>query len=151
MTSYRWKARLFLFNVSCCVAAAYFFRRHNKFCEAGGECQSPALSLQDDSAQVFTSCLSVLQSTPCSPSSSTWWSSPTWPSTWRPSGTLAAKRWSWPRRLKTNDTEERPHLWTFQKKVKRNPPDWKWSKLCDVSEHTKASRSLSNMMWELRD
>lgn len=34
-TSYRWKLRLFLFNISCCAAAAYFFRRHNKFCEAG--------------------------------------------------------------------------------------------------------------------
>lgn len=33
--SYRWKLRLFLFNVSCCLAAAYFFRRHNKLCEAG--------------------------------------------------------------------------------------------------------------------
>ena len=39
MTSYRWKVRLFLFNVSCCLAAAYFFRRHNKYCEAGGECR----------------------------------------------------------------------------------------------------------------
>ncbi|XP_042371206.1 post-GPI attachment to proteins factor 2-like [Plectropomus leopardus] len=35
MTSYRWKVRLFLFNVSCCLAAAYFFRRHNKYCETG--------------------------------------------------------------------------------------------------------------------
>ncbi|XP_076606455.1 acyltransferase PGAP2 [Chaetodon auriga] len=35
ITSYRWKVRLFLFNVSCCLAAAYFFRRHNKFCEEG--------------------------------------------------------------------------------------------------------------------
>ncbi|KAM7397445.1 hypothetical protein PAMA_005638 [Pampus argenteus] len=35
VTSYRWKVRLFLFNVSCCLAAAYFFRRHNKFCETG--------------------------------------------------------------------------------------------------------------------
>ncbi|XP_061818604.1 post-GPI attachment to proteins factor 2 [Nerophis lumbriciformis] len=34
-TSYKWKLRLFLFNVSCCVAAAYFFRRHNKHCETG--------------------------------------------------------------------------------------------------------------------
>ncbi|XP_029304921.1 acyltransferase PGAP2 [Cottoperca gobio] len=34
-TSYRWKLRLFLFNISCCLAAAYFFRRHNTFCEAG--------------------------------------------------------------------------------------------------------------------
>lgn len=33
--SYRWKLRLFLFNISCCGAAAYFFRRHNKFCEHG--------------------------------------------------------------------------------------------------------------------
>ncbi|XP_039882977.1 post-GPI attachment to proteins factor 2-like [Simochromis diagramma] len=35
VTSYRWKLRLFLFNISCCVIAAYFFRRHNKYCEAG--------------------------------------------------------------------------------------------------------------------
>ncbi|XP_042287213.1 post-GPI attachment to proteins factor 2 [Thunnus maccoyii] len=35
VTSYRWKLRLFLFNVSCCLAAAYFFRRHNNFCETG--------------------------------------------------------------------------------------------------------------------
>lgn len=35
VTSYRWKVRLFCFNVCCCLAAAYFFRRHNKFCEDG--------------------------------------------------------------------------------------------------------------------
>ncbi|KAM6907263.1 post-GPI attachment to proteins factor 2 [Xenentodon cancila] len=35
VTSYRWKLRLFLFNISCCVAAAYFFRRHNNHCEEG--------------------------------------------------------------------------------------------------------------------
>lgn len=35
ITSYRWKVRLFFFNVSCCLAAAYFFRRHNKYCEPG--------------------------------------------------------------------------------------------------------------------
>uniref|UniRef100_A0A3P8TXD9 Acyltransferase PGAP2 n=1 Tax=Amphiprion percula TaxID=161767 RepID=A0A3P8TXD9_AMPPE len=35
ITSYRWKLRLFVFNVSCCLIAAYFFRRHNKYCEAG--------------------------------------------------------------------------------------------------------------------
>uniref|UniRef100_A0A8C6SW73 Acyltransferase PGAP2 n=1 Tax=Neogobius melanostomus TaxID=47308 RepID=A0A8C6SW73_9GOBI len=35
VTSYLWKLRLFLFNISCCGAAAYFFRRHNKFCEHG--------------------------------------------------------------------------------------------------------------------
>lgn len=35
VTSYRWKLRLFLFNISCCAVAAYFFRRHNKYCEAG--------------------------------------------------------------------------------------------------------------------
>ncbi|XP_014908982.1 post-GPI attachment to proteins factor 2 isoform X1 [Poecilia latipinna] len=34
-TSFLWKARIFLFNISCCAAAAYFFRRHNKYCEAG--------------------------------------------------------------------------------------------------------------------
>ncbi|KAF7206879.1 post-GPI attachment to proteins factor 2 [Nothobranchius furzeri] len=35
VTSYLWKLRLFLFNVGCFAAAAYFFRRHNKFCETG--------------------------------------------------------------------------------------------------------------------
>lgn len=35
VTSYRWKLRIFLFNISCCGAAGYFFRRHNKFCEHG--------------------------------------------------------------------------------------------------------------------
>lgn len=46
ITSQRWKLRLFLFNVSCCLAAAYFFRRHNKFCEAGGELEpQPRLCL----------------------------------------------------------------------------------------------------------
>ncbi|KAF7648795.1 hypothetical protein LDENG_00151760 [Lucifuga dentata] len=35
VTSYQRKVRLFLFNVGCCLAAAYFFRRHNKFCEPG--------------------------------------------------------------------------------------------------------------------
>lgn len=35
ITSYRWKLRLFVFNVSCCLIAAYCFRRHNKYCEAG--------------------------------------------------------------------------------------------------------------------
>ncbi|XP_038137459.1 post-GPI attachment to proteins factor 2 [Cyprinodon tularosa] len=34
-TSFLWKTRLFLFNVSCCAFAAYFFRRHNKYCEEG--------------------------------------------------------------------------------------------------------------------
>ncbi|XP_047463601.1 post-GPI attachment to proteins factor 2 [Mugil cephalus] len=34
-TSYVWKRRLVLFNVSCCLAAAYFFRRHNNYCEDG--------------------------------------------------------------------------------------------------------------------
>ncbi|XP_047235274.1 post-GPI attachment to proteins factor 2 [Girardinichthys multiradiatus] len=36
-TSFLWKVRIFLFNISCCAAAAYFFRRHNKYCETGGE------------------------------------------------------------------------------------------------------------------
>ncbi|XP_057676761.1 post-GPI attachment to proteins factor 2 isoform X2 [Corythoichthys intestinalis] len=35
LMSFRWKLRLLLFNLSCCLAAAYFFRRHNKHCEAG--------------------------------------------------------------------------------------------------------------------
>ncbi|XP_035998569.1 post-GPI attachment to proteins factor 2 [Fundulus heteroclitus] len=34
-TSFLWKTRLFLVNISCCAAAAYFFRRHNKYCETG--------------------------------------------------------------------------------------------------------------------
>ncbi|XP_063066263.1 post-GPI attachment to proteins factor 2 [Engraulis encrasicolus] len=33
--SYRWKVRLFLFNIAFCLCAGYFFRRHNKFCETG--------------------------------------------------------------------------------------------------------------------
>ncbi|XP_041658129.1 post-GPI attachment to proteins factor 2 isoform X2 [Cheilinus undulatus] len=35
VTSYHWKLRIFLFNISCCAVAAYFFRRHNKYCEEG--------------------------------------------------------------------------------------------------------------------
>ncbi|KAM3601656.1 uncharacterized protein V6R79_016349 [Siganus canaliculatus] len=35
VTSYHYKVRLFLFNVTCCLVAAYFFRRHNNHCEAG--------------------------------------------------------------------------------------------------------------------
>ncbi|XP_030649656.1 acyltransferase PGAP2 [Chanos chanos] len=35
MTSYRYKLRLFLFNISSCAVAGYFFRRHNKYCEPG--------------------------------------------------------------------------------------------------------------------
>uniref|UniRef100_A0AAY5KW31 Acyltransferase PGAP2 n=1 Tax=Esox lucius TaxID=8010 RepID=A0AAY5KW31_ESOLU len=35
LVSFRWKVRLFVFNVSCCLIAAYFFRRHNKYCEPG--------------------------------------------------------------------------------------------------------------------
>ncbi|XP_077448129.1 acyltransferase PGAP2 [Stigmatopora argus] len=35
LISYRLKVRLLLFNLSCCAAAAYFFRRHNRHCEAG--------------------------------------------------------------------------------------------------------------------
>uniref|UniRef100_A0A3Q2PG17 Acyltransferase PGAP2 n=1 Tax=Fundulus heteroclitus TaxID=8078 RepID=A0A3Q2PG17_FUNHE len=34
-TSFLWKTRLFLVNIGCCAAAAYFFRRHNKYCETG--------------------------------------------------------------------------------------------------------------------
>ncbi|XP_062289312.1 LOW QUALITY PROTEIN: post-GPI attachment to proteins factor 2-like [Scomber scombrus] len=33
--AFRWKRRLFLVNIGCCLAAAYFFRRHNKYCETG--------------------------------------------------------------------------------------------------------------------
>lgn len=35
LKSYHWKIRLFIFNISCCAAAFYFFRRHNKDCEPG--------------------------------------------------------------------------------------------------------------------
>ncbi|KAM6985281.1 post-GPI attachment to proteins factor 2 [Aplochiton taeniatus] len=35
MISYRWKVRFFLINVGCFLTAAYFFRRHNKYCEPG--------------------------------------------------------------------------------------------------------------------
>lgn len=37
MTSYRCKVRLFLFNAILALAAFYFFRRHNKYCEPGSE------------------------------------------------------------------------------------------------------------------
>ncbi|XP_029375877.1 acyltransferase PGAP2 [Echeneis naucrates] len=33
--SYRRKVQLFLFNAICCLAALYFFRRHNNYCETG--------------------------------------------------------------------------------------------------------------------
>lgn len=35
LKSFRWKMRLFVFNISCCAAAFYFFRRHNNYCETG--------------------------------------------------------------------------------------------------------------------
>ncbi|KAK7130896.1 hypothetical protein R3I94_016142 [Phoxinus phoxinus] len=35
MMSYRLKRRLFIFNCCFCLLAFYFFRRHNKYCEAG--------------------------------------------------------------------------------------------------------------------
>lgn len=35
MTSYRYKVRLFIFNIVSVAAAGYFFRRHNKYCEPG--------------------------------------------------------------------------------------------------------------------
>lgn len=35
MMSYRQKLRLFLFNVFFCLLAAYFYKRHNTYCEAG--------------------------------------------------------------------------------------------------------------------
>lgn len=38
MMSYRQKRRLFLFNCCFCLLAVYFYRRHNKYCEAGSEC-----------------------------------------------------------------------------------------------------------------
>ncbi|KAG7484415.1 hypothetical protein MATL_G00049110 [Megalops atlanticus] len=34
-TSYRLKVRLFTFNISVCICAAYFYRRHNTYCEPG--------------------------------------------------------------------------------------------------------------------
>lgn len=60
--SQRWKLRLFLFNISCCLAAAYFFRRHNKFCEPGSECSS--VSLQH--SRCFATVISSLYSSTCS-------------------------------------------------------------------------------------
>lgn len=33
LKSYRWKLYLFLVNVTCCLLAFYFFRRHNEHCE----------------------------------------------------------------------------------------------------------------------
>jgi len=38
MRSHRLKRRLFLFNCCICLLAVYFYRRHNKYCEAGSEC-----------------------------------------------------------------------------------------------------------------
>lgn len=35
MTSYRYKVRLFLFSICCCLLAGYCFWRHNKYCEDG--------------------------------------------------------------------------------------------------------------------
>ncbi|KAL1252771.1 hypothetical protein QQF64_017464 [Cirrhinus molitorella] len=35
MKSYRLKSRLFLFNLFFCLLAAYFYRRHNTYCETG--------------------------------------------------------------------------------------------------------------------
>ncbi|XP_041915681.1 post-GPI attachment to proteins factor 2 [Alosa sapidissima] len=33
--SFRYKWRIFLFNIFFCLCAGYFFRRHNKYCEPG--------------------------------------------------------------------------------------------------------------------
>lgn len=76
-----WKLRLFLFNVSCCLAAAYFFRRHNKFCEPGSECSSVSFSPMMFCNSNFLFVVFNLQSTHSSPYLSIWWSSPIWPST----------------------------------------------------------------------
>ncbi|KAM9333687.1 post-GPI attachment to proteins factor 2-like isoform 2-T4 [Pholidichthys leucotaenia] len=38
--SWRWKLRLFLFNVACCGVSYYLFWRHNHFCEPGGQTRS---------------------------------------------------------------------------------------------------------------
>lgn len=60
-----------------------------------------------------------LVSHPCIPqpthslhSLSTWWSFPTWPFTWQPSGTLGTKRWSLRHHRKTSGTES--ELWTLE-------------------------------------
>lgn len=65
---------------------------------------SAAVSVRPISSDATTSSASR-ESTQPSLCSNTWWSSPTWPSTWRPSGTSAAKRWWWPLLLKTNATK----------------------------------------------
>lgn len=62
ITSQRWKLRLFLFNISCCLAAAYFFRRHNKFCEPGGE----YFSISPRASWYYTMVTSSLLSLSCS-------------------------------------------------------------------------------------
>lgn len=117
ITSQCWKLRLFLFNIGCCLAAAYFFRRHNKFCEAGGEHEGPnhqpsshaEATLDSTICKQLIDCiwfneliysgwflfiLTIPQFTRSLHSLSTSWSVPTWPFTWQPSGTLETKRWS---------------------------------------------------------
>lgn len=91
-------------------------------------------------------CFAVLQSTPCLPSLNTWWSSPTWPSTWRLSGTLGAKRWSWPRRLKTNDTRPQPQLVGREKTSTRGT--WgHWFKLYQTHLNTERRHEASLCFW----
>nr|XP_006627912.2 PREDICTED: post-GPI attachment to proteins factor 2 isoform X1 [Lepisosteus oculatus] len=34
-TSYKWKIRLFFFNLILCIIACYFYVRHNRYCEPG--------------------------------------------------------------------------------------------------------------------
>uniref|UniRef100_A0AAQ6A7R6 Acyltransferase PGAP2 n=1 Tax=Amphiprion ocellaris TaxID=80972 RepID=A0AAQ6A7R6_AMPOC len=53
ITSYRWKLRLFVFNVSCCLIAAYFFRRHNKYCEAGVTLKAAESTMSSSYLQCF--------------------------------------------------------------------------------------------------
>lgn len=54
----------------------------------------------------------IPQSTHSSHSLSTWWSFPTWPFTWQPSGTLGTKRWSLQHHRKTSGTE--CELWVLE-------------------------------------
>lgn len=90
-------------------------------------------------------CFAVLQSTPCLPSSNTWWFSPTWPSTWLLSGTLGAKRWSWPRRPKTNDTKPQPQLVGQEKTSTRTLFEHYLTHLNTERHHVDSSDALSDL------
>uniref|UniRef100_A0A8C1IJC4 Acyltransferase PGAP2 n=1 Tax=Cyprinus carpio TaxID=7962 RepID=A0A8C1IJC4_CYPCA len=47
MMSYRQKFRLFLFNGFFCLLAAYFYKRHNTYCEAGSS-EAPPWSAEEE-------------------------------------------------------------------------------------------------------